>query len=86
VARVGSIAWACLQPGPAPRREDAIAAESAARYATLFRHALAHGVWLAPSAYEVSFVSLAHDEAALARALAVIDGAVAAVAADLSSR
>jgi glutamate-1-semialdehyde 2,1-aminomutase len=81
VARAGSVAWACLQAGPAPRREDAIEAGAAARYATLFREALARGVWLAPSAYEVSFVSLAHDEAALRRALEAIDAAVAAVAA-----
>jgi glutamate-1-semialdehyde 2,1-aminomutase len=81
VARVGSVAWCCLQAGPTPRRYDAIRPESAARYATLFRHALEHGVWLAPSAYEVSFVSLAHDESALERALAAVDDALGDVAA-----
>ncbi|HTE05229.1 MAG TPA: glutamate-1-semialdehyde 2,1-aminomutase [Planctomycetota bacterium] len=81
VARVGSVAWCCLQAGDTPRRHDAIRPESAERYATLFRHALEHGVWLAPSAYEVSFVSLAHDEAAIDRALAVIGAALADVAA-----
>ena len=32
-------------------------------YAPLFHHALTHGVALAPSAYEVGFLSLAHTRA-----------------------
>jgi glutamate-1-semialdehyde 2,1-aminomutase len=37
-------------------------------YAQLFHALLARGVYLAPSGFEVSFLSTAHDEAALGRA------------------
>jgi len=76
VARVGSILWACLQPGPPPRRFDRIDPAGAPRYAALHRAALSRGVWLAPSYYEVAFVSLAHDEAAIDAAVAVLAAAL----------
>ena len=49
------------------RRPDRIPADQAAWYARFFHAALARGVYLPPSAYEVCFLSLAHDEATLAR-------------------
>jgi len=71
VARAGSILWLSLQEGPPPRRFDGIAASAAERYAALHAALLDEGVYLAPSAYEVMFVSTAHGDD-------VIDATVAA--------
>jgi len=79
VVRVGSILWLALQPGEAPRTSACIDPAAARVYGRLHPHALARGLWLAPSAYEVAFVSLAHDEAVLDRALAAFAGALAEV-------
>ena len=62
VARVASILWLALQPGPAPRSWQAVEPSSAERYSLLHRELLARGVYLAPSAFEVAFLSLAHTE------------------------
>lgn len=77
VARVGSILWLCLQPPPAPRAWHAVRREGAARYAALHRALLQRGVWLAPSAFEVAFLSLAHTSAHLARVLTAFAEALA---------
>jgi glutamate-1-semialdehyde 2,1-aminomutase len=77
VARVGSVLWTCLQDGPPPRRFDRIDPAGAPRYARAHRRLLERGVWLAPSYYEVAFVSLAHDEAALDAAAAALSAALA---------
>ncbi len=76
VARVGSILWLSLQEGPPPRAAEGIDAGAAERYARLHRALLADGVYLAPSAYEVAFISTAHDGAALERTLQAFDRAV----------
>jgi glutamate-1-semialdehyde 2,1-aminomutase len=47
----------------------------AAWYARFFHAALERGVYLPPSAYEVCFLSMAHDEAVLASALDALDAA-----------
>jgi glutamate-1-semialdehyde 2,1-aminomutase len=62
VARVGSVAWMCLQDGPAPRAYHRIEASAAERYAALHAACMDQGVWLAPSAYEVAFLSSAHAD------------------------
>jgi glutamate-1-semialdehyde 2,1-aminomutase len=72
LVRQGSIFWLALQDGNPPRRADAIDDAAADLYGPLFHGLLERGVYLAPSAYEVGFLSLAHrDEhlAKLARAL-----------------
>ena len=51
-----------------------------AAFARLFHALLAAGVYLAPSAYESNFVSLAHDERTLAATRSALDSAFAAVA------
>jgi glutamate-1-semialdehyde 2,1-aminomutase len=78
VVRVGSILWIALQAGSAPRAAASIDPRAARLYGRLHPAALARGLWLAPSAYEVAFVSLAHDEASIDRAGAALDGALAA--------
>lgn len=49
-------------------------------YAAFFHAALDHGVYLPPSAYEVWFLSAAHDDAALDRVLAALPHAARAAA------
>jgi glutamate-1-semialdehyde 2,1-aminomutase len=62
VVRAGSIVWLALQDGEAPRKFEDIRPETADTYAALHGALLDRGVSLAPSAYEVLFVSLAHTD------------------------
>ena len=59
LVRLGSLFWLSFQAGPAPRRAADVA-DAAPRYARLFHALLERGVYLAPSAYEVGFLSTAH--------------------------
>jgi glutamate-1-semialdehyde 2,1-aminomutase len=77
LVRVGSLFWLSLQAGAPPRAAEAIDPRAARIYAALFRDLLADGIALAPSAYEVGFLSAAHGSgdvgrlaASLARAFA----------------
>lgn len=83
VPRVGSILWLCLQEGPPPRRFDAIGPQAARRYSILHSALLEEGVYLAPSAYEVMFVSTAHDDGAIEFSIAAFKHALARVADEL---
>jgi glutamate-1-semialdehyde 2,1-aminomutase len=76
VVRVGSILWLSLQSGEPPRRYEDIEPGGAATYAKLHRALLRRGISLAPSAYEVMFVSLAHDDAVIAQTLEAFQEAV----------
>ena len=49
-----------LQGGEPPRSAEAIDPGAAGLYARLFQGLLERGIALAPSAYEVGFLSLAH--------------------------
>jgi glutamate-1-semialdehyde 2,1-aminomutase len=69
VARVGSVLWACLQRGPTPRAFHLVGCEGAELYARLHGEVLKRGTWMAPSSFEVAFVSLAHDEALIDKAV-----------------
>jgi glutamate-1-semialdehyde 2,1-aminomutase len=60
--RQGSLFWFCLQDGEAPRRPEGISSFAADRYARFHRAMLERGIYLAPSAYEVGFLSTAHTE------------------------
>jgi len=77
VARLGSILWLVLQPGDAPRCYEAIAPTAADIYRGLHHNLLVAGVALAPSAYEVAFVSLAHDDAIIDQTITAFDQACA---------
>jgi glutamate-1-semialdehyde 2,1-aminomutase len=70
--RVGAMMTLFCHDGPIRDFEDAARADTA-RYAELFRHLLAAGIYVAPSQFECLFVSTAHDDAA-------VDATVAAVA------
>jgi glutamate-1-semialdehyde 2,1-aminomutase len=54
--------WLALQDGDPPRRFEDIEDGAAEIYGTIHGGLLDRGVSFAPSAYEVIFVSLAHDE------------------------
>jgi glutamate-1-semialdehyde 2,1-aminomutase len=76
VVRVGSILWLALQDSEPPRRFSDIRPTTADLYATLHGGLLERGVALAPSAYEVLFVSLAHDDAVIDETVAAFEEVV----------
>ena len=61
VNRVGSMLTAFVTDADVRNFDDARACD-ADRYGALFRHLLAHGVYIAPSQFESMFVSLAHSD------------------------
>ena len=79
VVRVGSILWLALQGGDPPRKYEEIRPESAETYAALHRAMLDRGILLAPSAYEVMFVSLAHDPGVIEETIAAFEDSVKAI-------
>ena len=74
--RVGSLFWFVMQDGPPPRRFDLVSHEAAAVYARFHRALLDRGVYLAPSAFEVGFLSLAHTKADVDLTVAAVAGAL----------
>ena len=62
VVRVGSVLWLSLQEGDAPRASADIHDDTAQRYGHIHGAMLEQGVWMAPSAYEVAFLSTAHTQ------------------------
>jgi glutamate-1-semialdehyde 2,1-aminomutase len=80
VARIGSILWLVLQDGGPPRRYDAIQPRTAEIYSRLHSALLERGISLAPSAYEVMFVSLAHDDTVIDETAALFEEVVKEIA------
>ncbi|GJM23460.1 MAG: glutamate-1-semialdehyde 2,1-aminomutase [Planctomycetota bacterium] len=79
IARVGSVLWLSLQPGPPPRAFHLVGEDGPRIYSRLHPAMLERGLWMAPSAYEVAFVSTAHSEADIDEAIAAFDAALGAV-------
>jgi len=77
LVRQGSLFWFAFGEGEPPRRADGIPADVADVYARFFHGCLRRGVHLAPSAYEVGFLSTAHTEADIDRAVGVFGEALA---------
>ena len=77
VVRMGSVLWLNLQEGPAPRTYGCIHPDSAERYGRIHADLLSRGVWMAPSAYEVAFVSTAHTADHIRRILEALDASLA---------
>ena len=86
VVRLGSLFWLSLQPGEPPRSAECIAPAAADRYRPLFHGLLAQGIHLAPSAYEVGFLGLAHDESHVDRLAAALRQGLAAETAAKGAR
>jgi glutamate-1-semialdehyde 2,1-aminomutase len=78
-AAVGGMFGFFFHPGPVARFEDA-KKSNAPRFRRFFAEMLARGVYLAPSAYEAGFVSLAHGERELAVTLRAAEAALASAA------
>lgn len=76
--REGSIFWLAFQRPPAPRAFSEIDAEGVGRYAVFHREMMERGVYLAPSGYEVGFLSAAHTDDDIDRTVAAMDEALAA--------
>ena len=66
LVRVGSIAWIALQAGVV-RSAEALDNGAGERYKPIFHGLLERGIYTAPSAYEVMFLSLAHTPAEVTR-------------------
>lgn len=60
VVRIGSIFWIAWGSTAAPASAEAIHPDAARIYRDVFHGLLERGIALAPSAYEVGFLSLAH--------------------------
>ena len=76
VTSCGSLFWLHLKGPEVYRSTDQFTPEMASRFPSLFKACLKHKVYLAPSAFEVSFSSLAHTESILEEsALALIASA-----------
>jgi glutamate-1-semialdehyde 2,1-aminomutase len=71
-----SLFWLHSETGGVIRRLEQIPPQHASSFARVFHRALAHGVYFAPSGYEVSFMSLAHSDEILERARVAIAEAV----------
>lgn len=78
-ARIGSIFWMSFQDGAPPRSAEAIDGGAGARFAPLFQALLDKGIYIAPSAYEVGFLSAAHKEADIDTFVAALKETVAAL-------
>lgn len=72
VTHTASIFWLHVSAHGAIRRIEQIPANNAQAFARLFHNALNGGVYLAPSGYEVNFVSLAHTDELLDDAAKVL--------------
>jgi glutamate-1-semialdehyde 2,1-aminomutase len=73
VQRVGAMLTLFMTDGPVKRFEQARACDTE-RYGALFRHLLAHGVFVAPSQFEALFVSTAHGDAEIERTVEAVAG------------
>ena len=74
----GSLLWPLFQPGV--KRADRVERGAIAQFNRMHKLMLDNGVYLAPSGYEVGFLSAAHGDAELAK----FEAAVGAVAKDFS--
>ena len=60
LVRLGSMFWIAWNTHEAPRSAEALDANAAKVYARIFHSLLDQGIALAPSAFEIAFLSLAH--------------------------
>ena len=73
VQRVGAMATLSMADEPVRNFDDAQRADTE-RYGAVFRHLLAHGVYVAPSQFECMFVSLAHGDEEIERTIHAVAG------------
>lgn len=78
MARFGSLFWLHGSAGERIRSVAAIPPGHSQRFAVIFHDLLKRGIYLAPSGYEVGFLSLAHSEEQIDRTVTAIIDAVRA--------
>jgi glutamate-1-semialdehyde 2,1-aminomutase len=76
INRVGSLLTLFFAAAPVRDYDSAVAADTKA-YGRYFHAMLDQGVYLAPSQFEAAFLSAAHDDAVMEKALAAVKKAVA---------
>ena len=62
LCRLGSMFWLAWLADSAPRAAEALETNASAVYARVFHSLLDQGIALAPSAFEIAFLSLAHSK------------------------
>lgn len=73
IARVGSIFWPYLDAtGELPRTATSISPQAVARFRAAYHGWLGQGIYLPPSAYEVGFLSLAHERSHVDRLVSAL--------------
>jgi glutamate-1-semialdehyde 2,1-aminomutase len=77
LVRLGSLLWLSLHDEPTLRRAGTLEPGATQRFQRLFHAMLARGIYIAPSAYEVTFISLAHCDDDLQRFAAALAESVA---------
>ncbi len=82
LSRIGSIFGMFFNPGPIRNLAD-VRRSDAKAYAAFFHAMLDRGVYLAPSAFEVGFVSLAHSRADIDDTIAAAGDALGSMALEL---
>ncbi len=83
LCRLGSMFWIAWLTDQAPRSAEALDPKAAKVYARVFHSLLEQGVALAPSAFEIGFLSLAHTRRDIERLAEALRVALAALPADL---
>jgi glutamate-1-semialdehyde 2,1-aminomutase len=79
LCRLGSMFWIAWLTDTAPRAAEALDANAAKVYAQVFHSLLDQGIALAPSAFEIAFLSLAHTRRDIDRLAAGLRTALAAL-------
>jgi glutamate-1-semialdehyde 2,1-aminomutase len=80
LVRLGSMFWIAWNSREAPHSAEALDAGSAQVYARIFHSLLDQGIALAPSAFEIAFLSLAHTRRDIDRLAEGLRAALATVA------
>jgi len=81
LVRLGSMFWIAWNAREAPRSAEALDANAAKVYAGIFHSLLDQGIALAPSAFEIAFLSLAHTRRDIDRLAEGLRVALASLAA-----
>jgi glutamate-1-semialdehyde 2,1-aminomutase len=82
LVRLGSMFWIAWNTREAPRSAEALDANAAKIYARIFHSLLDQGIALAPSAFEIAFLSLAHTRRDIDRLAEGLRNALLAVEAE----
>jgi glutamate-1-semialdehyde 2,1-aminomutase len=80
LVRLGSLFWIAWHATEAPRSAEALDANAATVYARIFHSLLDQAIALAPSAFEIAFLSLAHTRRDIDRLAEGLRAALATVA------